>query len=411
MRIVGILTAVVALLAVAGPGAAARPADPAGPGRALTFSRVAGGFDRPVLVTSDGTSTRRLFVVEQTGRIQVLRFRDGRWRRAGVFLDLHTKLVGPLDGGSEQGLLGLAFHPDYATNGRFYVDYTRKGRNGAGGDTVIAEYRRSSALRANGASRRTVRVIDQPYDNHNGGHLAFGPDGYLYIALGDGGDGGDPEERAQDLAEPLGKLLRIDPRDPDGAGPLRYAVPADNPYIGETEKATWLLGVRNPWRFSFDRETGDLWLGDVGQGTREEIDRLPATAGQDAGKGDNLGWNVCEGDQAYPGGDPCGHDGHGFVAPLFDYDHGGSGPIPYGCSVTGGHVIRAPEAGAWTGLYLFGDFCSGRIGVLDETGDLVTTVDTGRAISSFGEDQAGKLYLVDLGGTILRIRFTGDPRP
>ena len=265
-----------------------------------TAGTVSDGPRDGVLVANDGSPAKRLYIVEQTGRIKVAELRNGSWRKAGTFLDLSSKVLAPPFGGAEQGLLGLAFAPDYATSGRFYVNFTRRGSGGAAGDTVIAELRRSSTLVADPASFRRLLVIDQPYDNHNGGNLAFGPDGMLYIGMGDGGSGGDPEDRAQDLTSRLGKLLRIDPTDPDGSGPARFTVPADNPYIGETEKhLVWLRGVRNPWRFSFDPATGDLWIGDVGQGATEEIDRLPATSGQDAGRAANLGWNVCEGDRLY----------------------------------------------------------------------------------------------------------------
>jgi glucose/arabinose dehydrogenase len=387
----------------------ALPAPVSAGGPELTFKRILSGYERPVLVTHDGSPAKRLYIVEQTGRIKVAVYRDGAWRKAGVFLDLRAKVLGPDRGGSEQGLLGLAFAPDYATSGRFYVNFTRRGSGSAAGDTVVAELRRKRTLEADPASFRRLLVIGQPYDNHNGGHLAFGPDGRLYIATGDGGAGGDPGDRAQDLTSRLGKLLRIDPVDPDGSGPKRFEVPADNPFIGETEKnLVWLSGVRNPWRFSFDRETGDLWIGDVGQATTEEIDRLPATAGVDAGKGANLGWNVCEGDRVYPGSAACPDEANGFTPPVFFYRHNGSGAMDDGCSVTGGVVVRGPEAAAWQGRYLFSDFCSGFVGVLDADGDLLHTQASGANVVSFGEDAEGRIFLVGLDGAIRRVRFSAD---
>jgi hypothetical protein len=385
------------------------PAPVSAGGPELTFKRILSGYDRPVLVTHDGSPAKRLYMVEQIGRIKVAGLRNGVWRKAGVFLDLRNRVLGPDVGGSEQGLLGLAFAPDYATSGRFYVNFTRRGGGGAAGDTVVAELRRKRTLEADPASFRKVLVIDQPFENHNGGHLAFGPDGMLTIATGDGGSGGDPGDRAQNLSSRLGKLLRIDPRDPDGNGPKRYSVPAGNPYIGETEKnLVWLAGVRNPWRFSFDPATGDLWIGDVGQGTTEEVDHLPATAGVDAGRAANLGWNVCEGDRTYPDGDACPDEAEGFVAPVFVYRHDGSGAMEGGCSVTGGVVVRAPDAAAWQGRYLFGDFCSGRLGVLATDGTLVHTQDAGVSISSFGTGSDGRIYVTSLEGGIHRVGFSVD---
>jgi hypothetical protein len=188
-------------------------------------------------------------------------------------------------------------------------------------------------------------------------------------------------------------------------------VPASNPYIGETEKNAeiWLSGVRNPWRWSFDRLTGDLWIGDVGQGVWEEIDRLPATDGRNAGKGLDLGWNTCEGDRTYPEGGACPHGSLGFTAPIFTYGHAGTDPMDGGCSVTGGHAVRAPGAAAWQGLGLFADVCSHKVGVVSPDGTLLLVQDAGHSITSFGEDRAGRLYVVDLDGNLVRLGFVGDP--
>jgi hypothetical protein len=342
--------------------------------------------------------------VEQTGKIKRATFSDGRWRKLGVFLDLTSRVNDPDASGGERGLLGLAFHPRYFSNGRFYVNYTRRGQGGQSGDSVIAEYRRQSAGQADPGSARTLMVIDQPFSNHNGGHLAFGPDGLLYVASGDGGSGGDPQGNGQKLKSRLGKLLRIDPLDPDGAGPRRFRIPSSNPRVGKPgNPAIWAWGLRNPWRFSFDRTKGHLWIGDVGQSAREEVNRSKARAnGRGAGKGRNYGWRRCEGSRRYPNtGQRCTFG----TRPVHDYAHGAGR-----CSVTGGYVHRGPGARAWRGLYVGGDFC-GRLFVLNANGKVKLTRVTGRGISSFGEDAAGRLFMTDLGnGNIYRVIPRG-PRP
>jgi glucose/arabinose dehydrogenase len=389
-----IMVSVLGLVAaVAGPVAAA-PSN-------VRLVPILSGYTRPVLVTHAPGGGRVIFIVEQTGRILRATYEDGAWRKLGTFLDLRSLVIDPRDGGAEQGLLGLAFHPGYASNGLFYVNYTRRGSGGARGDTVVAEYRRQSASEADPSSRRVVLTIDQPYANHNGGHLAFGPDRLLYIGMGDGGSGGDPRGNGQRLGTLLGKILRIDPRDP--AGPRRYRVPASNPRVGKPGRdELWAWGLRNPWRFSFDRRTGDLWIGDVGQGAREEIDRAAARAsGRDAGKGRNYGWNRCEGSRRYPAtGQRCRFA----TRPVHDYAHGAGR-----CSVTGGYVHRGPAAPAWRGLYVAGDYC-GRLFVLGPRGGLRLAKGSGRSIASFGEDASGRIFAADLGGTIHLVRFAG-PRP
>jgi len=389
-------------LGVAGASAGQRPMRTAASSR-VSLVPVLSGYDRPVLVTHAPGDRRVIFIVEQVGTIRRATLQGGKWRAAGTFLDLRRRVNDPRGGGNgERGLLGLAFHPDYQRNGRFYVDYTRAGRGGADGDTVIAEYRRSSARRADPSSRRVLLTIDQPYSNHNGGHLVFGPDGYLYVGTGDGGSGGDPLGSGQRLDTLLGKLLRIDPLDPDGAGPRRYRVPGSNPLVGRSGRdEIWAWGLRNPWRFSFDRATGDLWIGDVGQGDREEIDRSRATGGAAAGRGRNYGWNRCEGKRRYPQtGQVCRFG----TRPVHDYAHGAGR-----CSVTGGHMHRGPASKAWRGLYVAGDYC-GRLFVLDAAGRVRLSMDSGLSISSFGEDAAGRIYATDLDGTIREVRFRG-PRP
>jgi glucose/arabinose dehydrogenase len=307
--------------------------------------------------------------------------------QAEPFLDVASRT----SSGGERGLLGLAFSPSFTDDRRFFVNYTDPG-----GNTVVAEYRVSAddPGRADPASERVVLRIEQPYANHNGGGLAFGPDGLLWIGTGDGGSGGDPEGRAQRLDTLLGKFLRIDPDPQDGAP---YTVPADNPFVGRdgARAEIWASGLRNPWRFSFDRATGDLWIGDVGQGAWEEIDVLrTGTAG-----GANLGWNVMEGSHCFEPAEGCDTDG--LVLPVAEYDHG------QGCSVTGGVVYRGAAIPGLAGTYLFGDFCSGTIWGLDAAAGRPAArvlAATGLAIASFGEDEAGELYVADLsGGRVLRV--------
>jgi glucose/arabinose dehydrogenase len=349
----------------------------------LSLELVAGGFSRPVAVRHAGDGTGRLFVVEQQGRIRIM---DG-----GVFLDIASLVE---SSSNEQGLLGLAFHPDYANNGFFYVNYTHDPA-GSGPDVTRVSRFEVSAVDPNSAdsSRETIILeFEQPASNHNGGDLHFGPDGYLYIATGDGGGSRDQFQNAQDLGSLLGKLLRIDV---DGGSP--YAIPPDNPFVGDGDALDeiWAYGLRNPWRFSFDRLTGDLFIGDVGQSAVEEIDFQPASS---AG-GENYGWSCMEGDEA-PGFNPC--DGSPLTAPILVYNHG------LGCSVTGGYRYRGGIA-ALRGSYVYGDFCTGRIWFASESGGTWSAeewANTDISISSFGEDEDGELYVVDLGRGELH-RFVG----
>lgn len=352
---------------------------------AVGLQFVAGGYSSPIYVTHAGDS--RLFVVEQTGRIKIV--------GGGTFLDIHTMIR---TSGGEQGLLGLAFHPNYASNGLLYVNYTRK----SDGATVIAEFKRSTGNPdvANVASKRVVMTIGQPYPNHNGGWIGF-KGSYLYIATGDGGSGGDPGNRAQNIDKLLGKILRINPLDPDGSGPRKYSIPSDNPFVGIAGKdQVWSYGLRNPWRCSFDRATDDLWCGDVGQEKYEEIDHVAT------GRGVNFGWRKLEGKHYYnwPGhtsGGLC--SGSCFTLPIGEYAHSDFGGG--NCAITGGYVSRRSGAPMY-GDYVFGDFCSGKIWVIPATfsgGSLPTPDDTNYNISSFGEGYDGRLYLVDIGGSIYRL--------
>jgi glucose/arabinose dehydrogenase len=361
------------------------------------------GLTRPVVIAHAPGEGRTMYVVEQTGTIERFAYAGGEWQPDGRFLDLTALVIDPRQGGSEQGLLGLAFHPEYATNGRLYVNYTRRGSGGNHGDTVVAEFRRGSNGRADPGTRRTVLVINQPYANHNGGHLVFGPDEYLYIGSGDGGSSGDPHGNGQRKGTLLGKILRIDPIDPDGGGPRTYRVPRTNPLVGRRGRdAIWAWGLRNPWRFSFDRANGDLWIGDVGQLEIEEVDRSRANRkGRNAGKGKNYGWDRCEGQQRYPNTNRACRFG---TRPIHDYRHGSDR-----CSVTGGYVYRGPTQRAWRGLYLAGDFC-GRLFVLGPKGGRRLSQSPGLRFSTFGEDFAGRLFAADLGGTVYQVRFVG-PRP
>lgn len=344
----------------------------------ITFSRVARNLAKPVFLTHSGDGSGRLYIVEQDGRIKILL--DGTVL-GSPFLNLSAKV----SKGSERGLLGLAFHPDYATNGKFYVNYTN-----TSGDTVVAEYTRSSNPNIANATGRILLTIDQPYSNHNGGMLAFGPDRYLYIGMGDGGSSGDPGNRAQRLTYLLGKILRIDID--NSAGGKLYAIPPGNPYAGATAglDEIWSFGTRNPWRFSFDSKTGDLWIGDVGQNRYEEINRSTAP---NAGRAVNYGWRVLEGKHCYSPSSGCSTSGK--TPPMAEYSHS------LGCSVTGGYVYRGLAYRGLVGGYLFGDFCSGRVWALRAHGPdsqaPVLMADTNLSISSFGEGEDGTLYVTDLG--------------
>lgn len=354
---------------------------------------VASGFSRPLYVTHAGDGSGRLFVVEQGGAIRVIK--DGVVL-AQPFLDVSGLISREAleDGYTERGLLGLAFHPGYADNGWLYIDYTD-----VNGHTVVARYTVSAddPDRADATSAAPLLYVQQPYANHNGGHMAFGPDGYLYVSLGDGGSGGDPDGNGQNLATLLGSILRLDVNVADG-----YAIPADNPFVDRegAHPEIWAWGLRNVWRFSFDRATGDLYLADVGQDQWEEINFQPVSS---AG-GENYGWNAFEGTHVYSG-QPAASD---VVAPVLEYAHS------YGrCSVTGGYVYRGERIPALQGVYLYGDWCTGTIwSAQRDAGGLwqaLVSLESGRSISSFGEDEAGELYLVDYGGEVLRFEpVTGE---
>ena len=334
----------------------------------------------PTAVTNAGDGSQRLFVVEQAGDILV---RQPQSFTTTVFLDIRGKVMA----GGERGLLGLAFHPDYSTNGRFFVYYTRA----SDGAIVISEYRVSRDPDVADASERILLTIPHPTNaNHNGGMLAFGPDRFLYIGVGDGGSANDPPDNAQNNDTLLGKILRIDVDHADVVAGTPYVAPADNPFINAAGRdEIFAYGFRNPWRFSFDRVTGVQWVGDVGQNAREEVD-MPIM------RGGNYGWRVYEG-FACTRNDQTLCDPSRYRLPIFDYDHS-SGR----CSVTGGYVYRGAQGALPGGTYVYGDYCSGEIFTWDGTTQSLL-LRTPLNISSFGEDEQGELYVVGLGGTVSRL--------
>jgi glucose/arabinose dehydrogenase len=354
------------------------------PATTIDLELVADGLSSPLFAGGAGDGSGRLFVVEQGGAIRVIR--DGHLLPE-PFLDLR----GQVSAGGEQGLLGLAFAPTFASDGRLFVDYTD-----LGGNTVVAEYRTPDPAsdRADPASARVLLRIDQPYPNHNGGSLVIGPEGLLWIGTGDGGSAGDPLGNGRRLDTLLAKLLRIDPR-PTGDRP--YRIPADNPFVGRPDARgeIWATGLRNPWRFSFDRATGDLWIGDVGQDTLEEVDRW--RAGSPAGP--DFGWSTMEGSACYRPASGC--DPAGLVLPVAEYGHDA------GCAVTGGYVYRGSAVPGLAGTYLYADFCSGTVWGLDaaaERPEPRVLLRSGLAVASFGVDDHGELYVVDLAsGRVMRV--------
>lgn len=356
----------------------------------ISFTKVADGFKSPVYVTDAGDDTGRLFVVEQGGTIRII---ENRKVLDTPFLDI-SNLVDT--DGTERGLLSVAFHPDYKNNGLFFVDYTGE----PNGDTVIARYHVSDDPNvADAQSGETKLTIEQPEPNHNGGQLQFGPDGYLYVGIGDGGGQGDRHGsigNGQNLGALLGKILRIDiNKDP-------YAIPQDNPFVnqGGARPEIWAYGLRNPWRFSFDRATGDLYIADVGQSSYEEVNFQPASSHG----GENYGWRIMEGKHCYNPSSGC--DQSGITLPFTEYSHDVGG-----CSITGGYVYRGAMYPWLNGVYFFTDYCTGILwsAARDASGNWQVEKRLTEAISpsSFGEDQAGELYLVGHGdGAIYKLSST-----
>jgi glucose/arabinose dehydrogenase len=354
---------------------------------------VASGFDQPVGIVSPRDGSGRLFIVQQRGSVAIF---DGRQRLPQLFLDIRPEVLCC----GERGLLGLAFHPRYEENGYFYVNYTNRN-----GDTIVERYQRdaSDPNRADPASGSTILMIPQPFGNHNAGHLAFGPDGYLYIATGDGGGGGDPQEFAQNLSTLLGKVLRIDV---DSAEP--YAIPPDNPFLdrGEVRPEIWAYGLRNPWRYSFDRDTGDLWIGDVGQSAREEINFQPASSRG----GENYGWPRMEASLCFRPATNC-NDGT-LVLPVLEY------PLGQGnCAVVAGFRYRGWRFPRMRGIFFYGDYCSGLLrGAVADGGGFtqLLSVATGISLTSFAEDEQGEIWATGHTGTIHRLidqGYQGRLRP
>ena len=346
------------------------------------YLTIAGG---PLGIDAPDDGSGRLFVIAQDGKIWIV---DAN----GNVLPTPMVDLGPrLRSGGEQGLLGLAIHPGFPTDPRLFVNYTN-----TDGDSIIASLAvdPDDPNRLDPESHREILFLDQPFANHNGGDLLFGPDRDLYAFFGDGGSGGDPQGNGQNRDALLGKVLRLDIDHP--SGDLPYAAPADNPFVGvDGRDEIWLMGVRNPWRASFDRTTGDLWIGDVGQSAWEEVD--VARAGT---SGENYGWNTTEGNHCFSPPDGCAQTG--LTAPVAEYSHQG------GCTVIGGIVYRGTAQPDLAGGYVFGDYCSGAVWAIDPASDTLrdptVVFESGASISSFGEDEAGELYATDIGGgKLLRV--------
>jgi glucose/arabinose dehydrogenase len=357
---------------------------PQGSGARLV--EIVSGLNFPLYLTAPPADLNRLFIVEKGGVVRIVK--DGTLLPT-PFLDLSAQV----SVAGEQGLLGIAFDPDYAATGRIVVHYTD-----LAGDTRLSLFQVSSDPDvADPASEIPVLTADQPFENHNGGQVKFGPDGFLYLGLGDGGSSGDPGDRGQDLSELLGSILRIDVR-----SVTPYAVPPDNPFVGVTNARSevWSYGLRNPWRFSFDRATGDLYIGDVGERQLEEVDVSPALAGAGAGKGLNYGWNRMEGTQCF-GASSC--DQEGLTLPAFEYGHS------EGCSVTGGYVYRGSAIPALQGQYFFADYCGGWVRSFRYSEGSATeltewqALSTGGSLVSFGEDASGELYVIEAEGRVFMI--------
>lgn len=341
-------------------------------------------FDQPLHYTTADDAINRIFVVERTGKIKVFE-NDREATEAKIFVDLTTKID---SSGQEKGLLGLAFHPEFAENSYFYVNYTTEE------NTVISRFTTDLATlsEVDLASEEILLEFPQPYPNHNGGHLAFGPDGYLYIATGDGGSSGDPQNNAQDLTKIYGKLLRIDVN--TASGDEKYSIPEDNPYSGNTNgyaEEVFAYGLRNPWKFSFDEKRDLLFAADVGQNTMEEINLIE--------KGSNYGWNIMEGTLEYKAHD--GVDAAALKKPIWEYDHS------LGQSITGGYTYYGEDNPSLNGVYIYGDFISGKIWGLwldeDEQVENVELQDTDLMISSFGVDEQGELVIVDFNGKLYKL--------
>jgi glucose/arabinose dehydrogenase len=354
----------------------------------ISLAKVATGLAGSIGVENAGDE--RLFVIGQPGRIYVV--------RGGAIVSTFLDISGRISSGGERGLLGLAFHPDYASNGRFFVRYTDKK-----GNVQISEFHVSSdPNKADPASEKKLITIAHPtWANHNGGRIAFGPDGFLYVPTGDGGGSGDPRGNGQNLKVLLGKLLRLDVD--HASGSVNYSIPADNPFAGQTGKwgEIWAYGLRNPYMFSFDRQTGDLWIADVGQNKWEEVDRSTVASG--GGRGLNYGWSIMEARHCYKPATGC--KTAGITLPIAEYDHGSNDST--GCSIIGGSVYRGSAHPDLVGRYFFGDYCSGKIWDLQADGPDSQTpqflLASGLKIMGWGEGSDGEIYLVSQNGVLYHL--------
>ena len=378
----------------------------------LSSVLIADGYKKPVFITSYPNNAKLLYIVEQAGLIKIIN--DGK-KLSRPFFDINKRVVNPNRPGDERGLLGFAFHPNHTNNGKFYINYMDND-----GNTIVSEFSTNSELRANHKSERIILKLKQPYGNHNGGDIQFGPDGYLYISIGDGGKAGDPLNAGQDLSSLFGKIIRIDIEQKP------YGIPKSNPFFGQKGKREeiWAWGLRNVWRFSFDKQTGDKYLADVGQNKWEEVNFEPASS-----KGGlNYGWRIMEANHCYDPKENCPTEG--LIKPIIEYPNDANHPAfafriieelsfsetdVEGCSVTGGYVYRGQKIKSMQGQYIFGDYCSGNIWTLKVVNgkainfkNRTEEINIGGGefttyISSFGQDSDGEIYIIDYNGGIYKL--------
>ena len=378
----------------------------------LSSVLIADGYKKPVFITSYPNNAKLLYIVEQAGLIKLIN--DGK-KLSRPFFDINKRVVNPNRPGDERGLLGFAFHPNHTNNGKFYINYMDND-----GNTIVSEFSTNSELRANHKSERIILKLKQPYGNHNGGDIQFGPDGYLYISIGDGGKAGDPLNAGQDLSSLFGKIIRIDIEQKP------YGIPKSNPFFGQKDKREeiWAWGLRNVWRFSFDKQTGDKYLADVGQNKWEEVNFEPASS-----KGGlNYGWRIMEANHCYDPKENCPTEG--LIKPIIEYPNDANHPAfafriieelsfsetdVEGCSVTGGYVYRGQKIKSMQCKYIFGDYCSGNIWTLKVVNgkainfkNRTEEINIGGGefttyISSFGQDSDGEIYIIDYNGGIYKL--------
>ena len=380
--------------------------------RNLSSVLIADGYKKPVFITSYPNNAKLLYIVEQAGLIKLIN--DGK-KLSRPFFDINKRVVNPNRPGDERGLLGFAFHPNHTNNGKFYINYMDND-----GNTIVSEFSTNSELRANHKSERIILKLKQPYGNHNGGDIQFGPDGYLYISIGDGGKAGDPLNAGQDLSSLFGKIIRIDIEQKP------YGIPKSNPFFGQKDKREeiWAWGLRNVWRFSFDKQTGDKYLADVGQNKWEEVNFEPASSEG----GLNYGWRIMEANHCYDPKENCPTEG--LIKPIIEYPNDANHPAfafriieelsfsetdVEGCSVTGGYVYRGKKIKSMQGQYIFGDYCSGNIWTLKVVNgkainfkNRTEEINIGGGefttyISSFGQDSDGEIYIIDYNGGIYKL--------